>query len=136
VAVTRHRQPFRAQKLDVEKLPTKSDDVQMRVMKSVFVFGKFERPSSTLKKLFPKCPPLQFGESVFDSLCRLLSSFDSMRLGQNKMNRLNVVMSQKRSHHRQIFLLKFPRPPPTTIRAKTKLTSKIWNYLRDVQTAR
>jgi hypothetical protein len=109
--------------------------VQVRVMQSVFVFGKFERPSSALEKRFPECPPLQFHESVFDSLCRLLSGFFSMRLGQNKMNRLNVMMSQKSSHHRQIFLLKFPRPPPTAIRAKPKLAGKVWNYSFDVPPA-
>jgi hypothetical protein len=51
------------------------------------------------------------------------------------MNRLNVMMSQKRPHHRQIFILKFPRPPTTAVRAKTKLTGEVWNYLRDVTTA-
>jgi hypothetical protein len=107
----------------------------MRVMKSVFVFGKFERPSSALEKLFPKCPPLQFHESIFDSLCRLLSGFLSVRLRQNKVNRRNTTIPQKRSHHRQIFVLKFPRPPTTAVRAKPKLTGEVWNYLRDVPTA-
>jgi hypothetical protein len=34
----------------------------MRVMKSVFVFGKFERPSAALEMLLPKYAPLQSGE--------------------------------------------------------------------------
>jgi hypothetical protein len=59
-----------------------------------------------------------------------------MRLRQNKMNRRNFVVKHKRFHQRQIFLLKFPRPPPTAVRAKTKLTGKVWDYSFDVPTAR
>jgi hypothetical protein len=107
----------------------------MRVMKSAFVFGEFKRPSAALEISLPKLPTLKFDESVFDSLCRLLSSFLSVRLRQNKVDRLNLILQQKRSHHRQIFILKFPRPPTTAVRAKTKLTGEVWNYLRDVTTA-
>jgi hypothetical protein len=62
VAVTRNRQPFITQKLDVEKLASESDDVQMRMVKSIFVFGKFERPGAAVEILSPKSTPLQSGE--------------------------------------------------------------------------
>jgi hypothetical protein len=52
------------------------------------------------------------------------------------MNRRNFVVKHKAVHHRQIFVLKSARPPPTAIRAKAKLTSKVWNYPGDVPTAR
>jgi hypothetical protein len=58
-----------------------------------------------------------------------------MRLRQNQVNRRNVIMKHKRAHRGQIFVLNFARTPPTAIRAKAKLTSKVWNYLRDVPTA-
>jgi hypothetical protein len=136
VAVARRRQPFRAQKLDVEKLPTESDDVQMRVMKSIFVFGKFERPRAAFEMLIPKSAPLQFGKSVSDSLCRIFAILFFVRLRQDEMNRRNFVVKHKAAHHRQIFVLKSARPPPTAIRAKAKLTSKIRDYSGDVPTAR
>jgi hypothetical protein len=128
VAVARNRQPFAAQKLDVEKPPTKSDDVQMRVMKPVFVFGKFERPSAAFEMLFPKSAPLQFGKSVFDSLCRLLPIFFFVRLRQDQMNRRNFAVKHKTAHRWQVFTLKFPRPPSTTVRAKAKFAGEVWNY--------
>jgi hypothetical protein len=52
------------------------------------------------------------------------------------MNRRNFVVKHKTAHHRQIFLLKFARPPPTTIRTKAKFTSEVWNYPVNVPTAR
>ncbi len=51
-----------------------------------------------------------------------------MRLRQDKMNRRNFVVKHKAAHRWQIFILQFPRPPPTAIRAKAKLTSEIRNY--------
>jgi hypothetical protein len=59
-----------------------------------------------------------------------------MCLRQNKMNRRNFVMKHKGFHRRQILGLKFPRTPTTAVRAKAKLTSKVWNYPGDVPTAR
>jgi hypothetical protein len=106
------------------------------MVQSIFVFGEFERPGATLKKLSPKSAPLQFGKCIPDSLCRLLSRFGSMRLGQDKMNRRDFVMKHKTAHHRQIFLLKFARPPPTAIRAEAKFTSEVWDYPVNVPTAR
>jgi hypothetical protein len=108
----------------------------MRVMKSVFVFGKFERPRAAFEMLIPKSAPLQFGKSVSDSLRRLFPILFLVRLRQDQMNRRNFVVKHKRSHRRQIFVLKFPRPPPTAIRAKAKLAREVWNYSSDVPTAR
>jgi hypothetical protein len=136
VAVARRRQPFDAQKLDVEKLPTKSDDVQMRVMQSVFVFGKFERPRAAFEMLIPKSAPLQFGKSVSDSRRRLFPILFFVRLGQDQMNRRNFAVKHKRSHRWQIFVLKSARPSPTTIRAKAKFAGEVWDYAGDVPTAR
>jgi hypothetical protein len=109
--------------------------MQMRVVKSVFVFRKFERPSAAFEMLFPKFAPLQFGESVFDSLYRLSPALFLVRLRQDQMNRRNFVMKHKRSHRWQIFVLKSARPPPTAIRAKAKLAREVWNYSSDVPTA-
>jgi hypothetical protein len=136
VAVARRRQPFRAQKLDVEKPPPKSDDVKMRVMKSVFVFRKFERPSAAFEMLIPESAPLQFGKSVSDSLRRLFPILFFVRLRQDQMNRRNFVVKHKAAHHRQIFVLESARPPPTAVRAKTKFAGEVWNYSGDVPTAR
>jgi hypothetical protein len=58
-----------------------------------------------------------------------------MRLRQDQMNRRNFVVKHKAAHHRQVFTLKFPRPPPTAIRAKAKLAGEVWNYSGDVPTA-
>jgi hypothetical protein len=52
------------------------------------------------------------------------------------MNRRNFVVKHKRSHRRQIFTLKFPRPPTTAIRAKAKLAGEVRDYSGDVPTAR
>jgi hypothetical protein len=52
------------------------------------------------------------------------------------MNRRNFVVKHKRFHQRQVFGLKFPRPPPTAIRAEAKFTSEVWNYPGNVPTAR
>jgi hypothetical protein len=135
VAVARRRQPFAAQKLDVEKLPSESDDVKMRVVKPVFVFGKFERPSAALEILIPERIPMQSLESVFDSLRRLFPILFPMRLRQDQMNRRNFVVKHKTAHRWQVFALKFPRPPPTTIRTKAKFASEIRNNASDVPTA-
>jgi hypothetical protein len=108
----------------------------MRVMKPVFVFGKFERPSAAFEILVPERVPMQFGESVFDSLRRLFPILFFVRLRQDKMNRRNFMVKHKAAHRWQVFVLKFPRPPPTAIRAKTKLTGEVWNYPGDVPTAR
>jgi hypothetical protein len=59
-----------------------------------------------------------------------------MRLRQNKMNRRNFAVKHKAAHRWQIFTLKFPRPPPTAVRAKAKFTSEVWYYPGDVPTAR
>jgi hypothetical protein len=107
----------------------------MRVMKPVFVFGKFERPSTAFEKLVPERIPMQFGESVFDSLRRLFPILFPMRLRQNEMNRRNFVVKHKAAHRWQIFVLKFPRPPPTAVRAKAKFAGEVRNYSSDVPTA-
>jgi hypothetical protein len=59
-----------------------------------------------------------------------------MRLRQDQMNRRNFVVKHKAAHRRQIFVLQFPRPPPTAVRAKAKFAGEVWNYPGDVPTAR
>jgi hypothetical protein len=108
----------------------------MRVMQSVFVFSKFERPSAVFEILVPERIPMQSRESVFDSLRRLFPILFFVRLRQDKMNRRNFVAKHKAAHRWQVFVLKSARPPPTAIRAKAKLTSKIRDYSGDVPTAR
>jgi hypothetical protein len=52
------------------------------------------------------------------------------------MNRRCSIRPQKRTHRRQMFIYELPGTPSRTIRAKAKLTSKIWDYSGDVPTAR
>jgi hypothetical protein len=58
-----------------------------------------------------------------------------MRLRQDEMNRRNFVVKHKTAHRWQVFALKFPRPPPTAVRAEAKFAGEVWNYSGDVPTA-
>jgi hypothetical protein len=105
------------------------------MVKPVFVFGKFKRPSAALEMVVPKLAALQSGERVFNALCRLLTGLLSVSLGQDEVNGRNSVVKHKASHCRQVFVLKSARPPPTAVRAKAKLTSEIRDHAGDMPTA-